>query len=550
VPSIDTVACAYLKDGSGLRIVFATPASILQDSWSFVDVPGLGQAPYLGVSGVVLSQGTNSLYATVQLSYDDLGAFLSSDGFEILRFPLTTFTGAGPSTPSRWTYRDWGPRPQPVPECETTYYAGFLSSNDALVVFHADESSGRMDTAVVPVGAFGHAVDGNRDPAGRGFLNDIYSSRTEGATLAGEDLWFAWTAGEGGRLSMPRPYVEVARVRASDFSLLDQQTVESPAFDVGYPSLASNADGEVAVAFHAGGGALYSSLGVGLLTGTRTVELAIEGDRSLTAGQTAISGDPAGGTGFVATGAVRTEGPGGNGPKVRLASFGRGSLPVPRWSIRGEVRGPGFQSVPGAVVTAGFGAATVGPTRGFEISDIQPGPRRVVPFAEGYGFLPPYRTVTPGPGQPSARFEGAEHLLGLWTNAGKVSVDRSGDHLFRIRGYVGFLDPANVEEFDPHGRLFDVAVAAGSAIYERNLGYYGSSWRRRGRRFIWRLGREELILRPAPDREVGLYRFSLRARAQAKGPIGNPVGISLRWGKGLGSETLDWDSPSDQVLRR
>jgi hypothetical protein len=94
--------------------------------------------------------------------------------------------------------------------------------------------------------------------------------RIIGATRQGNLLWFAWTAatgnGGGSGFSFPRPHIQIAMFDLSaDFRLVDQTQVWNADYAFAYPSLTTNADGEVGISLGWGGPSAYASHAVGIL---------------------------------------------------------------------------------------------------------------------------------------------------------------------------------------------------------------------------------------------------------------------------------------------
>ena len=95
--------------------------------------------------------------------------------------------------------------------------------------------------------------------------------RIIGATRAGGQLWFAWTAADGdgghGGVKFPHPHIQIAKFDiAKDFERVDQMQVWNADHAYAYPSLATNSDGEVGISLAWGGGTtLYGSHAVGIL---------------------------------------------------------------------------------------------------------------------------------------------------------------------------------------------------------------------------------------------------------------------------------------------
>jgi hypothetical protein len=113
-----------------------------------------------------------------------------------------------------------------------------------------------------------------RDVIGRGQDGVDWVSedhRIIGATRAGAQLWFAWTAGANndgrvGGFKFPQAHVHIAKFDvARDYALVDQMQVWNPDVAFAYPSLTTNSDGEVGISLAWGSTQGYGSHAVGIL---------------------------------------------------------------------------------------------------------------------------------------------------------------------------------------------------------------------------------------------------------------------------------------------
>lgn len=94
--------------------------------------------------------------------------------------------------------------------------------------------------------------------------------RIMGATLVGNQVWFAWSAGSGdgghGGFSFPQAHVQIAKFDlGQDFKLIEQTQVWNPSTAFAYPSLTTNSDNEVGISLAWGGGPDFGSHAVGIL---------------------------------------------------------------------------------------------------------------------------------------------------------------------------------------------------------------------------------------------------------------------------------------------
>lgn len=88
-----------------------------------------------------------------------------------------------------------------------------------------------------------------------------------------KEIWYAWTAGRDATYT--QPHIRYIRLDAATFRPIEQRVIWNPAFAWAYPSLATNSNQEVGIAYATGplimnGNPVSNpSFGVGILTGTR-----------------------------------------------------------------------------------------------------------------------------------------------------------------------------------------------------------------------------------------------------------------------------------------
>src|SRR5260370_6422105 len=134
--------------------------------------------------------------------------------------------------------------------------------------FSSDEGQDAPNSATVGVARW---VDGqgyqSRTPDGRRWL-DRADSRITGATMAGKELWFAWSVDRGSNLR-PKPFVQIARIDSTNLTPIENVNVFHPDAAICYGALSSNDSDEVGISYMVGGATLFPSHAVGILTGTR-----------------------------------------------------------------------------------------------------------------------------------------------------------------------------------------------------------------------------------------------------------------------------------------
>ena len=163
--------------------------------------------------------------------------------------------------------------------CAGTAYFAAHADTSTLAVFSWAENAvrpTRRDVAVARwIGANGYP---SRTPDGHRWL-DRADPRITGATLAGNELWFAWSVDKGSN-RRARPFVQIARIGIANFRTLEDINIFDPESATCYAALATNANGEVGISYMLGGGSRFPSHFVGVLTGTRSDVLVSAGERA------------------------------------------------------------------------------------------------------------------------------------------------------------------------------------------------------------------------------------------------------------------------------
>jgi hypothetical protein len=108
-------------------------------------------------------------------------------------------------------------------------------------------------------------------PDGQNWMSFIQghvpSVQPVGATIAGNDLWFAWTvpAAPG----IPYTHIRIAQINFKSFSLVQNQAIWNQNYAYAYGFLNTNSNGEVGMSYGWGGGTQYVNSAVAFLTGTQ-----------------------------------------------------------------------------------------------------------------------------------------------------------------------------------------------------------------------------------------------------------------------------------------
>jgi hypothetical protein len=92
--------------------------------------------------------------------------------------------------------------------------------------------------------------------------------RITGATLTGTELWFAWSVDRGSN-QRTKPFIQIARIDSKTMTDLEDINVFDNDSATAYPSLGTNVNGEVGIGYWIGGGPIFPTFVVGILTGNR-----------------------------------------------------------------------------------------------------------------------------------------------------------------------------------------------------------------------------------------------------------------------------------------
>lgn len=275
IPQIDTFVwlLQYGPDtGDNLqRLAFAKSADVAQGKWWLADLT----TQILGVQGAFLdfpdlAVGENFLYVTTNVFQPN------QVGSAVVRLPLA---GIENKQVTAQKYVDFGLQSFRVAQnAGTTAFFAAHQNTSTLDVFSWPETEDQPVKHAVGVARW---IGGNgyrsRTPDGGRWL-DRADPRITGATLAGNELWFAWSVDSGSN-HRPRPFVQIARLDASNLTLLENINIFDPDSAICYGALSTNAKNEVGISYAIGGGTRFPSHVVGILTGTRKNVLAAEGDR-------------------------------------------------------------------------------------------------------------------------------------------------------------------------------------------------------------------------------------------------------------------------------
>lgn len=268
IKSIDTFVwlLQYTRDSSGKniqRIAYATTARVRTGSWRFFDFTpaSLGQGPGIWLDFPDLAVGQNMLYMTTNCFAGNTWRASA-----VARIRLSSFT-SGTLSASR-SVSTAHPSLRVAQNCGTTAYFVAHNSTSSLRVFSWKESSAAPTTKDLTVATWSRGPYSSTTPDGRDWLQRA-DSRHAGATLAGNELWFAWGSAKGGANARPNPFVQIARINATTMTLIENINLWDPNSAIFYAGLSTNANNEVGASYTIGGGTRFPTHVVGILTGTR-----------------------------------------------------------------------------------------------------------------------------------------------------------------------------------------------------------------------------------------------------------------------------------------
>ena len=245
------------------RLAFAKSADVAAGRWRLFDI----DTAALGVQGSFLdfpdlAVGDNALYMTTNVFPQNT----QKAGSAVVRIPFTSLS-TGPFKIDRFvTFDNFSLRV--TQNCGKTAFFAAHENTSTLRVFSWDETAAQPTSKLVGVSRW---IGGNgyqsRTPDGRRWL-DRADPRISGATFAADQIWFAWGVNRGSN-QRDKPFVQIARIDATNLTLLENINVFDQDSGTCYAALATNASNEVGIAYFLGGGTRFPTLMAGILTGAR-----------------------------------------------------------------------------------------------------------------------------------------------------------------------------------------------------------------------------------------------------------------------------------------
>jgi hypothetical protein len=277
IPQIDTFVwlLQYGPDtGDNIqRLAFANTSDVVNGKWRLFDIT----THSLNSAGAFLdfpdlAVGANNLYVTTNVFGPG-----SDVGSAVIRIP---FTGIASRQVTAQPFVNMQLQSFRVAQnCGTTAFFAAHQDTSTLAVFSWDEGQSAPVMTSVGVARWigGNGYNSPRTPDGRRWL-DRADPRMTGATLSNDELWFAWSV-DANSNHRPNPFVQIARIDASNLTLIDNINIFDPNSATCYGALSTNANGEVGLSYMIGGGPLAPSHVVAILTGTRKDLVVAKGDR-------------------------------------------------------------------------------------------------------------------------------------------------------------------------------------------------------------------------------------------------------------------------------
>jgi hypothetical protein len=259
----------YSRDGAGnniQRIAVATPAQASVGNWWYWDVPSsaIGAGTWFDFPGLAI--GANSLYMTTNRYNNASPAAWQGTG--IYRIGLADLADRGGLGWTSWhTTQNFNFRVADYTGTRAVWASH--NSTSQLRIYWWDEGSNTINWngGTNLSRSWNNSNYSSITPDGFNWLGRV-DPRIIGATVRGNEAWFAWTVGRGGGASLPHPYVEVAVVDMNTQALIAQHAIWNGDHAWAYPGLATNSLGEVGASLGWGGNLYNPNHAVGYLTGT------------------------------------------------------------------------------------------------------------------------------------------------------------------------------------------------------------------------------------------------------------------------------------------
>ncbi|MBA5800318.1 hypothetical protein [Rhizobium changzhiense] len=266
----------YSEDDKGenvQRIAYASTADVVAGTWNFFDI----SSKALGFKGAWLDYPDLAVSST--FLYMTTNAFRGNQwaGTAIARVSLASIVNGAITAEKVISKTLFNFRVAQQPE-GTVYWASHVT-NSRIQVYAWPDASPTATSFEIDVPTFNSDQPyRSTTPDNRDWLERV-DRRMTGGTQAGQQLFFAWTAGAGGVNARPNPYVQIACVDIATRALLDSINLWDPVDAIACAALGTNGENEVGISYSIGGPGRFPSHIVGILTNPPTYKLTFAGQR-------------------------------------------------------------------------------------------------------------------------------------------------------------------------------------------------------------------------------------------------------------------------------
>ncbi len=267
IPSIDTFVWLLQygpSTGDNIqRLALAKTGDVKAGKWKIFDITTAAlEIPGFFMDFPDLATSDNFLYMTTNC----FGPDQQTVGSAVVRIPFKSIDSGAPTAEKFVDMTLFSFRV--AQNCHDTAYFAAHRDTSTLAVFSWPENQASPASQDVPnarwIGTNGYI---SRTPDGRRWL-DRADPRITGATLAGDELWFAWAV-DADSNHRPKPFVQMARINSKTMTLIEDVNLFDTDSAICYAGLSTNANGEVGVSYMIGG-AVFPSHVIGILSQDET----------------------------------------------------------------------------------------------------------------------------------------------------------------------------------------------------------------------------------------------------------------------------------------